>query len=63
MIAGWITAGLTALGLGGGLVYTAGQLVAVLKQLRAIAEDHEDRIRLLEGRPPRHVIIPQRGAH
>ena len=51
MTSGWLAAIIAGAGFGGGIVYTAGQLVAVLKQLRRIAEDHEDRIRILEGRP------------
>lgn len=33
----------------GGLFYYGGQLQTVVRQLRSIAEDHEGRLRRLEG--------------
>lgn len=60
MTANTITVIISAATLGGGILYTAGQLVAVLKELRRITEDHETRIRLLEVQDPRHARPAER---
>jgi hypothetical protein len=45
-----IMAGIAVLG----LAWNGGQLNQVVRELRRIATDHEDRIRVLEGRGPEH---------
>lgn len=49
MNSGWAAAIVAAVTLGGGIIFNAGQIAAVLKELRNISKDHEHRIRLLEG--------------
>lgn len=46
IFAAWSAAGLAALG----WAWHGGQLVQILKELRRIASDHEERIRVLEGK-------------
>jgi len=45
MDAGWLAGIVAAVGLTGGALWHAGQLSSILRELRDIARDHEERLR------------------